>query len=246
MVVGGATWDGLADEARSGAWDVVAIHSNFLSKRGIGRFIQAVRESSDAKILVGGPGATEPEAFLEAGAHAVCVGEVEHRATALIDGVCGRGDLADIPGIHYRDADGRARDTGPAPTIGDLDALPFPHRPEELVPLYGEPVNPAQTGEYISVMSARGCPFQCAFCVSHEIWGKRVRTRSVDNVLDEIAQALNDWPRAYIAFVDDIWGLSPSWAEEFCTKKWSAECVFHGCAFCIRSASARGAIVSCR
>ena len=129
------------------------------------------------------------------------------------------------------------RDTPPAAQIGDLDALPFPYRPPELVPLYGEEINPVSHRPNVSIMASRGCPFRCSFCSSHEVWEAKVRLRSPENVINEIAHVLERWPNAYFTFVDDIFGQNASWVEQFCRQLLERElrfkwfCILHPLSF---------------
>lgn len=44
----------------------------------------------------------------------------------------------------------------------------------------------------IPVEVARGCPGQCAFCSTRVFWGKRVRRKSEDRVIDEIHHRINE------------------------------------------------------
>ena len=119
----------------------------------------------------------------------------------------------------------------------ELDTLPLPYRPPDLVPLYGEEINPVSHRPNISIMASRGCPFRCSFCSSHEVWEAKVRTRSPGNVLDEIVSVLNRWPNAYFTFVDDIFGQSAAWVEQFCQMvierglKFKWMCILHPLCF---------------
>jgi radical SAM superfamily enzyme YgiQ (UPF0313 family) len=211
------TADDLAAWARDGGFDVVGIHANAGTLRGVCAMIDAVRQRSAAKVLVGGPGSLNPGAFLEAGADAVCEGEAEDRIVSLVEALADRGDLTAIPGTWVRGPDGTPRSTGTAPLALDLDRLAFPYRSRELVPLYGEPVNPAQRGTYVSVIASRGCPYRCTFCASPAWWGHRVRARSPANVVAEIEAVMADWPRPYVSFVDDVFGQRTEWVREFCS-----------------------------
>ena len=60
--------------------------------------------------------------------------------------------------------------------IRDIDRLPMPDR--SLID------RSAYFGEVI--MTGRGCPFDCAYCASRNIWGRRVRLRSVESVIHEL------------------------------------------------------------
>jgi len=51
----------------------------------------------------------------------------------------------------------------------------------------------------IPVMTSRGCPFKCTFCSVTEMFGRKYRTRSVENVIEELKQ----YKKNQIFFVDD-------------------------------------------
>jgi radical SAM superfamily enzyme YgiQ (UPF0313 family) len=197
---------------------VVGIHCNVVYYQKVCRYVAALKERTRARVIVGGPGSTLSSEFIKAGADCVVHGEAEFRLSAIIEALVGDGELEAIHGIAYRGATGEMRETPPAVQIGDLDTLPFPYRSPELVPLYGEEINPVSHRPNVSIMASRGCPFRCSFCSSHEVWEAKVRTRSPENVLDEIAGVLERWPNAYFTFVDDIFGQSATWVEQFCRQ----------------------------
>jgi radical SAM superfamily enzyme YgiQ (UPF0313 family) len=69
------------------------------------------------------------------------------------------------------------------PLIADLDDLPLPRH--DLLPL-GRYRAPLVGGPYAFVVTSRGCPAGCRFCIKHVSYGRSVRWRSPDHVLDEI------------------------------------------------------------
>jgi radical SAM superfamily enzyme YgiQ (UPF0313 family) len=63
-----------------------------------------------------------------------------------------------------------------ADLITDLDSLPILDRSLIDRSLYYGDV----------IMTGRGCPFDCAYCASRNIWGKKARLRSVDSIIEEL------------------------------------------------------------
>jgi radical SAM C-methyltransferase len=92
-------------------------------------------------------------------------------------------DLADIPGISYRDEAGQVH-TNPAPErIQDLDIVPSPFL-TGAIPLTDE------AGEFrydVALMETnRGCPYRCAFCYWGGAIGQKVRAFSRDRLRAEL------------------------------------------------------------
>jgi len=86
------------------------------------------------------------------------------------------------------------------PFIQDLDELPLPARhllnfEEYLLP--PGIIRGHWSERSTTVMTSRGCPFQCIWCGSQCIFGRKVRYRRVENVLDELENAAQRLPGGY-------------------------------------------------
>jgi len=106
------------------------------------------------------------------------------------------------------------------PLISNLDEIPFPDR--EIVFRYSH----IKEDPIKHFIATRGCPFNCSYCFN-ESWaelykgkGKRVRFRSVDNLLGEIKEVVSSSPTKFIYFQDDTFTLNKNWLKEF-TKEYS-------------------------
>lgn len=106
------------------------------------------------------------------------------------------------------------------PYTKDLDELPFPDRKlirqDRTIALTEK-----NDGERIaSILSGRGCPFHCIFCTGdRDVFGPMVRKRTVNNVLDEIEQIVNDWQIDFLKFADAELNTSLAWLNIFCSEK---------------------------
>jgi anaerobic magnesium-protoporphyrin IX monomethyl ester cyclase len=81
----------------------------------------------------------------------------------------------------------------------DLDDLPFP----DFSSYYGDnPSALAGRHQYYPLISSRGCPYNCAFCM--QVLGRRVRAWSPENVLAEIEHAVSKYGAHTIDFQDEI------------------------------------------
>ena len=115
-----------------------------------------------------------------------------------------------IAGTVFRRPDGRLTDGGPRELIEDLDTLAEPDR-DHLVDreLYSD-------FAYGIIMTARGCPFNCTYCNSHGIWTRRVRYRSAESVVREIAHVRTRFGTQYFNFRDDTFTVARKRTLEIC------------------------------
>jgi radical SAM superfamily enzyme YgiQ (UPF0313 family) len=73
------------------------------------------------------------------------------------------------------------------------------------------------------IMTSRGCPFSCSFCVEsiyQDMFGKKgsVRRRSVDVVIAELVQATTRFGFKAVQFFDDVFTTHRSWLKEFAAR----------------------------
>jgi radical SAM superfamily enzyme YgiQ (UPF0313 family) len=115
-----------------------------------------------------------------------------------------------IPGTVFRTPDGRVIDGGSRELIEDLDTLAEPDR-DHLVDheLYSD-------FAYGIIMTARGCPFKCTYCNSEGIWTRRVRYRSAELVVKEVAHVRERFGTQYFNFRDDTFTMDRKRTLEIC------------------------------
>jgi anaerobic magnesium-protoporphyrin IX monomethyl ester cyclase len=132
--------------------------------------------------------------FFQRGADFVLTGEGEERArellAALQEPVSERAKRLElIDGIGYI-SDGKIHYTPPTRKIKNLDELAF--AAWDLFPIknywqLGYSHGPLSSGRYLPLLTSRGCPYPCGFCVIPETNEQKWRARSAHNVVDEIA-----------------------------------------------------------
>jgi len=111
------------------------------------------------------------------------IGEGEHTLVELARALEGRMDLRDVRGLALRDrTTGRVERTAPRPLEDDLDQLPPPAR--DLVPL----ARYLAFDSHASVVTSRGCPYECIFCSAPAWTGRKVRYREPSLCVDEIEE----------------------------------------------------------
>ena len=111
------------------------------------------------------------------------IGEGEHTMVELARALEGRMDVRDVRGLAGVDRDtGKVWRTAPRPLLDDLDTLPNPAR--DLMPL----ARYLAFDSHASVVTSRGCPYECIFCSAPQWTGRKVRYRDPAACVDEIEE----------------------------------------------------------
>jgi anaerobic magnesium-protoporphyrin IX monomethyl ester cyclase len=148
----------------------------------------------------------------------VCVrGEGEVTFKELVERFELNKSLDEIRGITYQ-LNGKIAENKSRQFIKKLDLLPFPNR-KMVLDVYKNRIGGIDVikRRFTTMVSSRGCPFSCTFCgctaFSKGIW----RTRSTDNILDEICE-LSEQGYQEILFIDDNFTLNTKRTIELCNK----------------------------
>jgi radical SAM superfamily enzyme YgiQ (UPF0313 family) len=131
------------------------------------------------------------------------IGEGEHTMVELARALEGRMDLRDVRGLALRDgrgSDAKVVRTAPRPLEDDLDLIPPPAR--ELVPL----ARYLAFDSHASVVTSRGCPYECVFCSAPAWTGRQVRYRTPALCVDEM-EGLAALGFTEITIEDDLFTL---------------------------------------
>ena len=196
----------LVERIRSYAPTLVGFTAMTHEVKAAGEIAAALKATMPCKVVVGGPHVTAlPERTLQelpSFDYGICQ-EGETVLPRLVDLVSGeKGEAPEsIPGLVYRQGAGEIRCNPSAPflTSAELDGLPFPAFHQYYG---GNPKALADPNDSYVIMTSRGCPFSCAFCM--RVLGKHVRRRSAENVVREIEQAVRRYGARRIHFSDEI------------------------------------------
>jgi len=122
------------------------------------------------------------------------IGEGEITFLELINRLCEPNpDFSCIDGLIYKN-NGHIVTTKPRELVNNLDVLPIADR--------GLMLNENYVSENNLIIS-RGCPFNCNYCGAKVIWKRKVRRRSIHNVIKEIDYLFEKSSSRHINFWDD-------------------------------------------
>ncbi|MDA3897130.1 MAG: radical SAM protein [Desulfobacteraceae bacterium] len=141
---------------------------------------------------------------------AVIIGEAEKTLMQWLPAAHNRSAWHGIKGLAFFE-DGKFVSTGSGDFIENLDALPQPSR--HLLPLSKYKA----LGFPISIITSRGCPNKCIFCLGRKMVGFKVRYRNPVLVVDEIESILAmGFERINIA--DDLFTANKNRVKVLCEE----------------------------
>jgi anaerobic magnesium-protoporphyrin IX monomethyl ester cyclase len=169
----------------------------------------------DAKVILGGPHATfmDREILSEEEAVDIVVrGEGEQTLLELAQKGSDPKALQDISGLTFKKNE-EIIQTPDRSFIEDLDGMPRPEYkffPLEKYRMYGK--------MFLPIITSRGCPYQCSFCVTSQIFGKKFRARSPTNIVDELEWLRDTHGADGISFYDDAFTLDRKRLTAICDE----------------------------
>ncbi|KYK21978.1 hypothetical protein AYK24_02955 [Thermoplasmatales archaeon SG8-52-4] len=185
--------------------DIVGISLVSESTNKSKEMIDLIKEKdSEIPVIVGGSHCSlfPKKALNETGADISVQGDGEAVILDLLNVLNGKGEFSKIPGIYYR-VDKNIRHGKSAELIKNLDTISFPARYLVKNYTYGYAYYPkVKKGEFTTVLTSRGCPFNCSFCSRVAACMYTYRIRSPKNILDELIEIQNQGYKR-VAFMDD-------------------------------------------
>lgn len=174
-----------------------------------------------AKFCAGGthPSSLPEQTLKDLNLDFVIMGEGEYAMREVCEKISQGQSLAGVKGVCYQE-NGQIILNEKREPIKNLDELPIPKR--ELMPddkWYLIPpgfIRGSFNQGIATIMSGRGCPFNCLFCASHNVFGRGVRRRSPENVIKEIQYLKNNYQIKGLFFLDDTFTIDKNWLRTFC------------------------------
>ena len=146
-------------------------------------------------------------------------GDGEHVLPMIIQRLKKKESLRGVPNTTFRE-NGQVVHNKEKHVIFDLDSVPFPsydainfERYNFTYPVKGKGEVPS-----INMITSRGCPFDCIFCSNTNLSERKVRYRSIDNVIEEMKLRMDTYGIKLFWFQDDAFNLSRKRVLEFCDR----------------------------
>jgi radical SAM superfamily enzyme YgiQ (UPF0313 family) len=194
----GAPFETVAGEVQKEKPDLVGISSLFSPYyREVLSCCEAIRKRIDVPVIIGGSHVScDPLSMLRSPfVDFVIRGEGERPLVEFIRAFRNRKNWEDVPNLGFKKggamvlnplAENYSLETLPPPDFSDLSPKDYLFEKKPLC----------------FVVTSRGCPYQCSFCSVHATFGRNVRSRGIENILEEIKKRYDDGYRIF-DFEDD-------------------------------------------
>lgn len=180
----------IKERIKRGDPDVVGIEVMTFTLLDVIETIKIIKEvNKDIKIVLGGPHVNifPIESINNTGVDCIILGEGEKIFTELLNNFDSKQKLKKIKGLIFTE-DKKIINTGVPDLIEKLDELPFPAR--EITPYKKYSSVLAKRSPVTTMITSRGCPFQCTYCFRPHL-GKKFRAHSAQYVFDEIRSCID-------------------------------------------------------
>lgn len=164
--------------------DIVGITVNTFQVKHAKEIVKQARECG-AKVVIGGPHAPAWDLPYEPDCYAV-IGQGENTWLEILGEGVSPLQINDLPLPNYD-----LIDFDKFCGIGPVGAIPT-----------------------AAIMASRGCPYQCTFCNTPIFWGRKIRYRKPELVLDEVQHLHEKYGINEVFFQDDTFNVNHKWASE--------------------------------
>ena len=192
----------------------------------IQKIIDLIRNNYKIPLIIGGAYPTIMHEQCAKKADIVIRGEGELSLLNLAIAFQQNQDWTTIPNLCYFNQDGEYIKNEIDTAVQNLDSIGYPLiGGNNMYFIEGDTVinqDPQLSTDFYELTCSRGCPFNCSYCYSSKFRslykgkGKYLRFRSVDNVFEELNNAIRQNPNIKeIRFWDEVFSTDPDWIENF-------------------------------
>lgn len=198
---------------------IIAYSANILGYDAMVDINEELKKSYNFISIMGGAQPTfRPDLFLESGMDVFCIGEGELAFEEFLERIENNEPYDDVLNMITKKGINPIRNL-----IENLDDLPLPDRGLTIEHSFLKDTSKK------SVFTSRGCPYSCAYCCNsyynrmYRGKGKIVRRFSVDRIIEETKQLVDNYNVDFIKFGDDLFAAkADDWLKEF-SKKYKSE-----------------------
>ena len=196
--------------------DVVGLTVLSFSVKQTEKLIKKIKEiNPHITVIIGGPHCTlfPSKSLEETHADISVQGYGELTILEIKKALNKKTSFSQVKGIYYKE-NNKIKPGKSIEKINNLDIIPFPARNLVRNYDYVTVYNPRlKKGEFTSIITSRGCPFNCRFCSRGSISMQKYSPRSTENIIEELKEIKKSGFKS-VAFVDDCFLANKNQAME--------------------------------
>ncbi len=192
--------------------DIIGLPAVSLNFYKVKKIAEEIKKISKALLVLGGRHITTmPQSFEKTAFDVAVLGEGELTFASLVKNYMKNSynikEFKKIPGLLLRDRR-KIINTGNSEIIKNLDDIPLPARDLLGMRYYSIPSFSVGFVKVGSLITSRGCPYNCRFCSARQFWGIGVRFFSAERVAQEIEILYKKYGFKRIEIYDDTFSLN--------------------------------------
>lgn len=202
-------FDNIQEEIQKFNPDIIGISAMTVDYSTTIKIAKEIKEKRNIPIIVGGPHISTLSSSLNESFDIGVIGEGEETMSELLDVYnkykkFNNQNLKKIKGIVFHFG-GKCITTEIREPIIPLDKIP----PLDKTLIHKQYLRKRilhnrKCGVLASLLTSRGCPFNCVFCSTRVLWGNKLRYNSPERVAEEIKDYVKNYDAKYISFWDDL------------------------------------------
>lgn len=153
------------------------------------------------------------------------VGEGEKTMVEIIQALESGQHFSGIEGVIFR-RNGYIVENPARPLASNLDSLPKPAWHLLDPKLYQHYLPGKGLVPYANIFTSRGCPFECTFCSQHTMYGRKVRFHSLERVISELRDVVDNYMVKHVIIMDETMTLRKQRMLKLCNILKKTELTF--------------------
>lgn len=176
---------------------------------------ESIKKIANTPVIIGGahPTAKGTEALLDCFDFAL-QGEGDEAVKHFLTAFAGSKDYSDVTGLVYRK--NKKVLSNDSEQLENLNQLSVPDRGLLNLVKYVSRVPKHGKKRYTSIMATRGCPYECVFCAVQTMYGRTLRFRPLEDVIEEIKVCVREHGITHFHFVDDTLTVNKNYVRKLC------------------------------
>ena len=182
------------------------------------RLVKAIKEKINVLTVLGGVHATADPINSCRDFDVVVLGEGEETMLELVRKISKGKDWRKIKGIAYYNKEKNKEIINPRRDRINFASQPWPDRSDLNIKIYKSHfitnIMPSRVRNVATILSSKGCPYNCSFCTNKLMWNQIVRARPIKDVVDEMEMLNKKYQVDYIWFHDETFTFDKNRIKE--------------------------------